>query len=294
VRGLTGLAIAALLVAPNMIWNASHAFATFMHTEANANWRRAEFSPLHLLGFVAGQFGVVGPVLLAAWLASIWRVLRAPAKSSAEIVLVAMSVPTFVAIAIQAFVSGANANWAATAYLAAIPLAVSEMLRWRSRAAFLISFGLNAIVIALLGVCLVWPVAADRLGLGNVFKREEGWRELATTVAAAARAGRFDVVATENRSIMAELLYYTRPHGPNLRIWTAGPVPRNHFQMTMPLAPADSRVLLVLEPPDSPSVLATFDSARLIATVATPVDGQRQRLVRLYDARGYRGRLPHA
>src|SRR5215469_12476137 len=115
-KGLVAALAAAVIVAPNLAWNVSHDFATLAHIRANAAWTRASLSPLHLLGFVAGQFGVFGPVLMAAWLAALWRILRHRQQSAAEaIALCAFSAPSLVLITVQSFVADANANWAATA-----------------------------------------------------------------------------------------------------------------------------------------------------------------------------------
>ena len=38
-RGLVALAIALRFIAPNVLWNANHSFATFSHTAENAGWK---------------------------------------------------------------------------------------------------------------------------------------------------------------------------------------------------------------------------------------------------------------
>jgi 4-amino-4-deoxy-L-arabinose transferase-like glycosyltransferase len=291
-QGAAAIAIMAVIIAPNVAWNASHDFATVAHTQTNADWSHASLSALHLLVFVAGQFGVFGPILMAAWLVSLWRIAR-DGQTTEEAFLFAMSAPTLAFIAIQSFISDANANWAATAYVAAIPLAVSQILRYWPRALLWTSFALHGAVLALLWAVLLWPPVAERLGVGNVFKREEGWRELADGVKAQFVRGGFSIVATDNRSVTAELLYYMRPGAPPVRIWDLDSANHNHFEMTMRLTPAMRRVLLVLAPEDVAGVVATFDSARLVETLASPVGGRHVRVMRLYDARGYRGPQIH-
>ncbi len=49
------------------------------------------------------------------------------------------------------------------------------------------------------------------MGVGNAFKREEGWRQLGMAVTSVARAGHYDAIAAANRSVIAELTYYARP-----------------------------------------------------------------------------------
>jgi 4-amino-4-deoxy-L-arabinose transferase-like glycosyltransferase len=292
-RGAVMVAIAASIFAPNIAWNAAHGFSTIAHTEANANWNRAHYNPVHLAAFLAGQFGVFGPLLMAAWLAGLWRIMRCGERTVDESILCALSLPPLVLIAFQAIISEANANWAATAFVAASPLAIAEILRRWPRWTLPGSFLLHGGVFALLCLILVRPAFADRLGLGNVFKRQEGWLQLGERVAAEAARGGYTVVAADNRSILAELLYYARPNRFAMRKWDPNLTSHNHFDMTLRLTAPAPRVLLVLAPEDAAAVLPTFESNRVVATVSTPVGGRQPRVLRLYDARFYRGPQIH-
>lgn len=285
---LTAVA-AGLIVAPNLLWNASHHFATFAHTETNADWTRARFSIPHLAGFLAAQFGVFGPILMAAWLAALWRLCRATARTMEETALIAFSAAPLLLITVQSFVAEANANWAATAFIAAVPLALDQILRLWPRPVLWASFALHGFVLALLWLVLVWPPAGERLGVGNVFKRQEGWRALADVVSGEFVRGGYSVIATDNRSVTAELLYYLHPRGLPVRIWDPDLVDNNHFEMTMRLTVPAPRALLVVEPENAPLVLSTFESKRLVARVAAPVGGRHVRVMNLYDVGGYRG-----
>jgi 4-amino-4-deoxy-L-arabinose transferase-like glycosyltransferase len=285
---LTALAAGAI-VAPNLAWNASHHFATLAHTETNADWMRAGFSVLHLAAFLGGQFGVFGPILMAAWLAALWRLSRAAARTTEEAALIAFSAAPLLLITMQSFVAEANANWAATAFVAAVPLAIDQILQFWSRLALWVSFALHGLVLALLWLVLVWPPAAERLGVGNVLKRQEGWRVLAGAVSGEFAHGGYAVIATDNRSVTAELLYYLKPRGLPVRIWDPDLVDNNHFEMTMRLTAPAPRTLLVVEPENAAEVLSTFESKRLVASVAAPVGGRHVRVMNLYDASGYRG-----
>lgn len=287
-RGLVLLAVAALILAPNLAWNAVHGFPTVVHVRTNAGWNHLQFSPVHAIAFLAGQFGVFGPILMAAWLAAIWRIVRSRTNPTNEAVICAFSVPPLVLIALQAVVAEANANWAATAFVAASPLAVAEIFRRWPRWSLPASFALHGAVLALLCAILVQPAIADRLGLGNVFKRQEGWQELAQRVSARAD-GIFPIVAATNRSVLAELLYYARPRPFALRMWDQDLTSHNHFEMTLRLTSPAPRVLLVVAAEGAPRVLSTFESAQLVETVSTPVGGGQSRSLRLYDARFYRG-----
>ena len=288
-RGISAVAIAAVIVAPNMAWNATHHFATLGHIEANADWMRARFDPLHLVEFLGGQFGVFGPVLMAAWLAALWRLARRRERRMEEIALAAFGIAPLVLIAAQSFVADANANWAATAYVAAVPLAIAEILSFWPRVALWVSFALHGILLVVLWVILVWPQTAEPLGVGNVFKRQEGWRVLSDAVSAQFAKGGYALIVTDNRSVTAELLYYLHPRGLPVRIWDSDHASHNHFQMTMRLTPLAPRALLFVEPENAAQVLSTFESNRLVDRVAAPVGGRHVRVMNLYDVNGYRG-----
>jgi len=291
-RGFAILSVGILLLAPNLVWNATHGFPTIAHTEANADWAHSRYSVGAAAGFLLGQFGVFGPVLMAGFIGGLWRLAREAARREPALILAAFSLPPLVLILVQAFIAGANANWAATAFVAATPLAVAELACWWRGRALWASFAVNAGVMAVLWIFLVRPDIAEASGAGNALKREEGWRSLGAAVVRAAEAVPYTAIAADNRSVVAELLYYARPENVPIRIWTRDLNIRDHFEMTLRLVPGAARVLLVIEPASASRVLATFDSARLIRAVSIPIGGSHIRTMDLYDAHNYHGLQP--
>jgi 4-amino-4-deoxy-L-arabinose transferase-like glycosyltransferase len=288
-RGAAILILGLLLLLPNVLWNAAHHFPTVSHTESNADWDHARYSIVGVLGFIGGQFGVFGPFLMAGLLIGFWRLARGPERSEGNLILAAFCAPPLFLILIQSFISNANANWAATAYVAAAPLAVATLMGlWGNRllwASFIFD-GLAFVVLA-----LIWmsPVFADLIGQGNAFKRMEGWQQLGNAVAETATRDHYPIIAAANRSIMAEMLYYAAPRTALVRDWDRDTHDDDHFQMTLRLTVPAHRVLLVLAPEEAPSVLRSFDSSTLADTVSIPIGGRHVRITQLYDARDYRG-----
>jgi 4-amino-4-deoxy-L-arabinose transferase-like glycosyltransferase len=291
-RGGAILAIGLLLLSPNLAWNAAHHYPTVAHTAANADWRHAHYSLRNVLQFLGGQFGVFGPLMMLGLGLALWRLVRTKPRHDSDIVLAAFTVPVLVLILIQSFISEANANWAAAAYIAAVPLAVVALLEWRRGLLLWASLALHAAAMLALWTIAVSPSAADAMGQGNAFKRQEGWRTIGAAVAAEASRLPYDAIAARNRSLVAELLYYARPRAVPIRAWDRDTTPQDHFQMTMPLTPAFHRVLLVLVPDEVASVLATFDSHRRLRVIAIPVGGHRTRTVELYDAQDFHREPP--
>jgi 4-amino-4-deoxy-L-arabinose transferase-like glycosyltransferase len=314
-RGLAILVLALLLLLPNVLWNAAHGFPTVAHTGHNADWNHARYSPMSVLAFLGSQFGVFGPITMAGLLLAIIQLVIPDGRDSVQSgthpaaspwvpalatlgrddnrvkgrILAGFSVPIILLIAVQAFISEANANWAAVAYVAATPLAVAALLPlWRGRALWA-SFAFNGLVMAVLWIIAVSPSFADRIGQGNAFKRQEGWHQLGEAVKAAAARAPYDVIAAANRSTMAELLYYARPEAIGFRMWDRDTHDDDHFQMTMRLTRPAHRVLLAIGPDETAEVLPTFDSAARIATVTIAVGGHHTRTTLLFDAHDYRG-----
>ncbi|HTQ14028.1 MAG TPA: glycosyltransferase family 39 protein [Rhizomicrobium sp.] len=284
-RGLVIVALALLLLMPNAAWNAAHGFPTVAHTGHNADWSHARYNAVSVLGFLGGQFGVFGPLMMAGLILALWRLKTGKAR-----LLACFSLPVIALIAVQSFISEANANWAAVAYVAATPLAVAALLwLWRGRMLWA-SLAFDGLAMAVLWAILVSPAFADRIGQGNAFKRQEGWRELG---AAVHRYGTdYPVIVAANRSVFAELLAYGGFGRERWRMWDKDTHDDDHFQMTMRLTPPAPHVLLLLTPDETGQVLPTFDSATRVATVVIPVGGHRTRTTLMFDAHGYRGPQP--
>jgi 4-amino-4-deoxy-L-arabinose transferase-like glycosyltransferase len=291
-RGAVVLLIGLLIVSPNLIWNAAHGFPTLAHTEANANWSRAKFDFGNALTFVIGQFGIFGPLMMAGWIAALWSPLfRDDERRESCWLLMAFSAPVLVLVIVQSFISDANANWAAPAFVTAVPLAVVVLLGWWQSWALWLSLGISAATLAGLWIVQIAPDAAPS-GFSNALKRQEGWKEMGSAVAEAARGTPYDAIAAANRSVLAELLYYARPRSIPIRAWDRSAVPHDHFQMTIPLRPPTHRVLVVTEPREAPAILALFDSSRLVSTLKIPLGKHHSRVLELYDAHNFRGPQP--
>jgi 4-amino-4-deoxy-L-arabinose transferase-like glycosyltransferase len=116
-------AIAALatvtVFAPNVVWNALNSFATVGHTAANANWNWEKlFNVFNTLSFIGAQFGIAGPIAGGVFAWGLARNWRDKVWDSADTLLLALTLPIFAIVTLQAFISRANANWAAPAFVA--------------------------------------------------------------------------------------------------------------------------------------------------------------------------------
>jgi hypothetical protein len=287
------LAIGLLLIAPNLAWNYSHKFATFAHTAENAKWGGSLLHPNKALEFFGAQFGVFGPILFGAFLVIVWRARRVQLPE-ADRLLLAFSVPIIAVILVQAFLSRAHANWAATAYVAASVLVVATMVRDGAWGWLKASFIVHAVMLALI---VLGTATAGQVPLPlktDPFARTLGWHDLANATRAeltrAAAAGKpYAAVLSDDRAVTAELLYYLRDEPTPILAWAPG-VPRDHFEMTRPFTAATpSPVLLVRADDDVPPALKSFASVEKVGDRMLPAGEHTQRHVTFYSLAGYKG-----
>jgi 4-amino-4-deoxy-L-arabinose transferase-like glycosyltransferase len=292
-RLYAALALGLVLIAPNLVWNSAHRFATFSHTADNADWGGSLLHPVKALQFVGSQFGVFGPILFGALLVIAWRAWKGRLPEP-DRMLLAFSAPIIVVITAQALISRAHANWAATAYVAASVLVMATMVRDGAWGWLKGSFAAN---IALLVLMAAGTVTAGRVALPatpDPFARILGWRELAAAtrdeLARAKAAGRpFAAVLTDDRAVTSELLYYMRGEPTPVLAWRHG-APHDHFELTRPFTPATSGpVLLVRLGSDPGRVPSAFASSQRIGGRTLPAGENAQRQVTFYALSGYKG-----
>lgn len=252
------------LLAPNMIWNATHGFATLSHTADNANWQGIPFHPGKAAEFILSQFGVLGPILFGALLVIAWRATRGrQSLPDADKLLLAFSLPIIALVSAQAFISRAHANWAAPAYIAAVVLVTAVMVRDRAFGWMKASFALNG-ALALLIALATWQAGhVTVIGIGNPLSRTLGNRDLAAVVraevASAARDGRpYASVVTDSRDNIAALTYYARDLAIPILAFRDGTGPRNHFEMSRPFDAESPLPALVVTQTSAPPTLRGF------------------------------------
>ena len=243
-RGFVVAGIAGALLAPNLMWNAAHEFATISHTAENANLGRDLFNPEEVLKFFVDQFGVFGivpfPMLLLALLAAVKSRLASPAKW-----LAALAALPLLAITFEALLSRANANWAVTAYIAA-PILVALWATQTQRRLLWLKWGLilqTACVLCVAGLA-VSEKSVDAAGLTNAVKRLRAWPETTAVVKARLAIEDYAYVAADNRLVFYDMNYYGVGKT-KLAMWSLNASPAHHASLTRALPDTDAPVLIL-------------------------------------------------
>lgn len=292
-----GVAVLAfgVVLAPNLIWNATHDFATLEHTASNAHWA-SDLGGLPELGdFLGSQFGVFGPVPFAVLVggAVVLAVRRRLAKE--DVLLLCWALPPLIAVGLQAFISRANANWAASAYVAGSVLAAAWLLRWRAKWWLVGGLGLQAVVAALFLVWAADPRIADAMGASNSFKRARGWNQTVDAIVERARREPgLTAVAVDDRWLFNVAAYYGqnyfgRPSAPPLRMWVSSAHAQNQAEAEAPLLPTQGgRVLAAsLEGTYRERMAADFQRAEVVEIARVRLDPEHTRRVELLIGEGF-------
>jgi 4-amino-4-deoxy-L-arabinose transferase-like glycosyltransferase len=295
---LLALAVLAAVMAPNLAWNASHGFATLAHTAGNADWgAEGGLTPIRALQFIGAQFGVFGPLPFAVLIGgAVWLAIRRRLQRP-DVLLLCFALPPLAIICGQAFISRANANWAAAAYGPGAVLVAGWLVRWRAWRWFGWGLGLQGVLVALAMLVMVDPHAADRVGASNSLKRVRGWRAMTSAVIERAKteetAAPLSAIAVDDRFAFNSLAYYGRDYfgrdGPPLRIWREGPA-RSQAEMEASLKVAEAgRVLAVTLDGRATTALARrFASLKGRQILTIWLDPKHKRVAEVLLAEGLR------
>ena len=277
-----GVLLAGMLLAasPNLGWNLLHDFATVRHLGDNANLAKQSYSLAGSAAFLGAQFVTAGPLCFVLMLLIIW-----PRQSTtADRLLICLSVPPLALISLQAFVSEANANWALTA----MPALVVWLSGWITRDGWrwgLLSAGING------GIALIFLVASISGDMGPLtpqsdpLRRLKGWSILADDVDAALAATGTQTVITDRRAPAAMLNWYFHRRDITILIHDADNIPSNHFEANYPWRPQSGRQILMLSgTPDAPSL----DSVEWVGTPVlseVEISDNHHRIIYLHHGR---------
>lgn len=286
-RWLVSAVLALAIVAPNIIWNAQHGFATAQHTAANARLDPTDlFNFDELVEFLGGQAGVVGPIVFMGILYLLWRTMRrAESLSAQDKFLLSFMLPPLLFVSVIAFISRANANWAVTAYPAGMIwlcgslIATAPGRRWLAGGILLNTLIGGAMCAALF---LADPSVTNQV---KGVRISRNWQETAADVARRAQShpgdAPFTAIMVDDRAAYFELSYYwreLRAEGvplPPLRMWLLHGVARNSAEAIDPMRSEDGGRVLVLhmKPGYLPFVAGDFTVFRTVEPLQVPLGG---------------------
>ena len=203
-----GAAIALVLLAPMLLWNAEHDWVSLIKQATRGGqaspWRMFQFQA-ELIG---GQLGLATPIIAVLAAAGVWAsVARGTSDQPGWILLSGLTAMPAVVFVLHALGERVQANWPGILYPAACIAAAGLGVAWQRwvRPALVLGFALTAVTWT---QATLAPVALP-MRLDPTLLRLGGWQELADAVAEAARREGAGFVASDNyghAALMARLL----------------------------------------------------------------------------------------
>ncbi len=283
------LVIAFACYLPNLLWNLEHAFVSYRHTADNANLAGALTRPFKGFEFLLSQFGVFGPIPFAILLLALARPKPLIADARARL-LASVLLPLATMMVVVAFLSRANANWAAPLYVSATVLVVAWAVE-RKRTWLL---GLSvAIHLAAAGIAagyhdLTRIAGIELTGRSDPFKRVLGWRSLGSDVARQLAAHPNAVLLMEDRMDLATMIYGARPA--TWAKWTPSGRIRDHWDLTADMARMPTATFLLVTPNPKPDdILQRFAKVTPLGTAGRPLYRDVDRTHHLFLLEGFQG-----
>jgi hypothetical protein len=266
-------AVAALVLAPNLLWNARHQFVSVQHTAEISQLDQSWLHPDAFLEFFASQFAVIGPILALGLLLLALRPLRLLGDDRVRF-LAAFSLVPLGAFLGLSLLSRAFANWAAFSYAAGTALVVVTWLsagktRWLAAA---VSLNL------LIGATLYhYHDIAEALGITLTRKtdpayRIAGYRALGSQVARLLEQHPGARLLGDQRKTFASLLYYARPHSRDAAYLNPGGQLDNHYALSADIKQRpDGEFILVSKRVDPAQLDRWFRQAEPLARLHVQV-----------------------
>jgi hypothetical protein len=240
---------------------------------------------------LTAQLALVGPILFAVLIGAIMRI-ASPALRCADRLMLAFAIPPLLLITLTAIASRAFANWAATAYISGLVVAVAILVRheaWKWLAASL-AIGIVAQAVFIAADARATALNAPRLG--DVYRRTLGWHAFGEQTGRLARQVGARAIVGDKRDDVASLLYYWRDQPEAVFAWPTGTVPAHHFELTRAL-PADPPLplLFVSSCPHSRRLTLQFAQVESVGTITAPTGPTSARTYHAFKLDGLRGPL---
>ncbi|MEM8742861.1 MAG: glycosyltransferase family 39 protein [Pseudomonadota bacterium] len=291
VRGAALAALSGLVVlSPHLIWLAGNSFVSVTHLAENAE-QSGGITPLGLPEFLGAQAGVIGPVFLIAIFAASWPLAQRRGDWRWRF-LAWLTLPLLLAMCVQSLSGGANANWAAPAYIAGALLAAQWLISqgWRRGLLFQAGSGVLAAVLLWSAAALYSGYATDLPRLPDPYKKMRLGEIVCETVVTAMEETGAEIILSSSRGRLAECSWTAGLSPGQIQVWNPAGRIANHYEMTSSLTIAQTAPMILVELGSAaPQIAARFERAEpmLAGEAVTHLD--RAYPYQVWLVEGFRG-----
>ncbi len=283
--------LALTCLVPNLLWNATHDFATLQHTKDNAHLLVSSFfHPDKGLAFLGAQFAVFGPIPMVILIRLVINLPLVIISDKKTLFMMCFTLPILVLMIIEAFLSRAHANWAAPAFVSATVLVVTWSAYhnriWLLRVVLAMHLAFSAILynIALITESFKGAEQYDPL------RRGRGWALIGHMLMDVRAHHPGTALLFDTRKALAPVVYYTRPIAFDAAIWHPSVTATNHFALIDDMRESVGKnFLLVTEHSHDRHVNAAFLKTELIAVLRVSFSAKFTREVRVFRCEAFQG-----
>jgi hypothetical protein len=285
-------ALGLLIYAPNFAWNVAHGFASYHHTADNASFHGLLFNPGHFLLFFGSQFGVFGPILFAA-LIVLTALGRTTFSDRRAAFLAFFTWPALVLMFVVSFLSRAEPNWAAPAYVSATVLVVAALLErgWRPLVVASVALHVAAAVVLFEAGDVARALHLSLPARFDPLHRLHGYKRLGSAISTMLAEHPGAVLIGNDRETMAELLYYVAPHPQKFLKWNGDDnLPHDGFDLVAKPEDFIGQNALVVSPdPDISRIVTRFAASGPVQHIIIPLGGGESRSYVVRYLEGFKG-----
>lgn len=225
------LVVATIVFIPNLYWQYTHDFVSFVHTKEISQVEKELFHVDKLLEFLGSQFGVFGLIFFPILIFLLFR-FKTVFKDNSMKFLYLFVIPYFLFITTLSLLSRAFANWSAPVYVAASIFVIAYLIQKNRLNIVKIGIGIN-IVLAL--VLYFYHPLANLAGVEltkekDPYNRIYGWETLASELEKVKKENNYRLIF-EDRKVMSEMIFYIKPHPFDSLIFNPKNVVTNHYHM---------------------------------------------------------------
>lgn len=292
-----------IAILPIFIWNAQHDWVNIGHNVGHTVGKGGGIPFKRLPEFIAGQLGLVGPIVLPLMLIALWRAGKRWLKEKDDIAgLLVMSTLPVLAVCVKVTATrSCYANWPMPAYVAGMLLLCAEFqsardIRWYRKGLLL-----NGFAFALAQVSWFLPVLLPQsINLPIPIKRMVGWQELGDAVEAKAKEiarGENSVFVMANDYMTASSLRFELPDSLPVRLgsFTGRRLSEQDFWQTWEELKGKNAVVVVsFNATDGPQEgLGWFASCADTELPGLPPESRQPKKYRFYICNNFSGKGPN-
>ena len=271
-----------ILIFNHLNWNYNNSFITAQHTLANANINGEGNSFKNFTKFFMEQFIVFGPITLLVLFSILYNYKK---LSVEEKILIFLSFTPLLLVMLQAFISRAHANWAAISYVPATILVSLQIIKYWPKTK-LVYYGIISIGLLLL---IIIPLSSKHnFGL-DPYKKYRGWSNLGLEVSMVYLNYPDAVLVTDDRRVMAELLYYMKKKPKNWVRWNADGHIHDHYELVTSHSDLENEIgFMISSEPNNKHFSKSFKKVTFLKDVYREISIKNNKKYKIWLLEGYK------